>query len=302
MRTPPALAFAACAFIWGTTWLAIKIGYGGLDPVWGASLRFFIASLLLIPFIVARGLPPPLGARQVGVVVFVGLTMFWLDYGLIYWGEQFVPSGLTAVLFATMPLFVALFSGLLIPTEGITKRHALGMGAAFLGLVLVFQQELHVTGSLAGMIAIVLSAVAAAASSVVVRRWGKDLPAITLNASAMMIGGIALFASSLALGEHPALPRSTRSWLSLLYLVVLGSIVSFLLYWGLLKSWSANRASLIPIVTPVIALTSGLLVGERLGALQWLGSAIVLAGVASALAPLPQRASALAAPAGAQGK
>lgn len=297
MKVPPLFAFFACSFIWGTTWLAIKIGYEGLDPLWGASLRFFLAGLLMIPLIIGNGLGPPRGVRQLGVVAVVGLVLFGADYGLIYWGEQFLTSGLTAILFATLPLFMALFSAVLIPAERLTPRHVAGAVVGFGGLCLIFWDELRLgSGALGPQLAIVLSAACAALSSVVVRRWGRDLSPIVLNGTAMFIGAVALWAASLAMGETAALPLTGRAWASLLFLVLFGSIVSFLLFWGLLKVWTANRAGLIPLVTPVVAVTTGFFVGERLAALQWLGSAIVLAGVALALAPRPGRSTVLAAP------
>ena len=293
-KVPPLLAFAICSFIWGTTWLAIKIGYGGLDPVWGASLRFLLASICMTPLILARGAPPPTSARHVGVVLFVGLVLFGLDYGLIYWGEQFLTSGLTAILFATMPLFVAVFGAVLIPSERLTVQHAAGVAVGFLGLLLIFGSDLRgADTALWPMVAIVVSAVAAGSSSVVVRRWGRDLSPLSLNASAMMVGGLSLAAASLLLHEQQTLPRTGAAWGSLLFLVAFGSVVSFILYWGLLRVWSHHRAGLVPIVTPVVAVTTGLLVGERLTALQWVGSAVVLLGVALSLMPskTPQAAA-----------
>lgn len=297
MNVPPRFAFLACSFIWGTTWLAIKIGYEGLDPVWGASLRFFLAGLLMIPLITRNGLPPPRGIRQIGVVTIVGLVLFGADYGLIYWGEQYLTSGLTAILFATLPLFVAVFSAVVIPAERVTPRHIAGIVVGFAGLFLIFWDELRVGSGLVGpQLAIVLSAACAAISSVVVRRWGRDLSPMVLNGCAMFIGAVTLWVASRALGETAALPATGRAWASLLFLVVFGSIVSFLLFWGLLKVWTANRAGLIPLLTPVVAVTTGLLVGERLAPLQWLGSVVVLAGVALALAPRPSRSTASAPP------
>ncbi|MBI2077288.1 MAG: EamA family transporter [Euryarchaeota archaeon] len=297
MRVPPAVAFAACSLIWGTTWLAIKIGYGGLDPVWGASLRFLFASLLMAPLILAKGAAPPLGRRQFGVVLFVGFAMFGLDYGLIYWAEQSLNSGLTAILFATMPLFVTLFGTLLIPTERLTAGHLSGVALGLGGLLLIFAGDLRgAVVDVVPMAAIILAAAAAGSTSVVVRRWGHDLSPLSLNATAMMVGGLALAAASLSIGETPSLPRTDRAWMSLGFLVLFGSVVSFILYWDLLKVWTHHRAGLVPIVTPVVAVTTGLFVGERLTALQWVGSAIVLGGVALSLLPARLRAAQPAGP------
>jgi drug/metabolite transporter (DMT)-like permease len=284
MRVPPALAFATCTLVWGTTWIAIKIGYGGLDAVWGASLRFLLAGLLIIPLLFIYRVGLPRGKRQIGVILFVGLILFGLDYGFIYWGEQHISSGLTAVLFAITPLFIATYGATVIPEERVTARHIIGILVGLVGLILVFRDQLGLDEASAGpMLAIVCSASAAAISSVVVRRWGKDITPLALNNGAMLIGGLALLAASLALGEHPSLPATRNAWLALLYLVIFGSVISFLLYWQLLKDWGHNRSGLIVVLTPVVAVITGLAAGEQLTPLQWFGSALVLAGVAVSL-------------------
>lgn len=296
MRVPAGLAFAACTLIWGTTWLAIKIGYDGLDAVWGASIRFLVAGGLLIPLVLARKVPLPRGRRQLGVVAFVGIAMFAIDYGLIYWGEQFLTSGLTAILFATMPLFVGVGSVLVIPSERMTPMHAVGVATGLVGLASIFLPDLRAgTSAVLPAFAIVASAVAAAATSVVVRRWGRDVPPLSLNASAMLLGGSILWLVSIATGERPSLPGTSGAWLSVMYLSIVGSIVSFLLYWNLLGQWPAHRAGLIPIGTPVVAVLTGFLFNhESLTPLQAMGSIVVMLGVAISLLPISSRASSAA--------
>lgn len=297
---PPLVAFAACTFIWGTTWLAIKVGYAGLDPLWGASLRFFLASGLLGAFLLTRTQESPSSWRHAFVVLFVGTAMFGLDYGLIYWGEQFLASGLTAILFATMPLFVALFGSILLPMDQLTWRHGVGIGIGLAGLFFIFQPQLSLDHfTLWPMVAIVGAAAAAAGSNVVVRRWGHDLAPARLTAGAMLIGAFQLFLASLLLGESPHWPATGTTWASLLYLVVIGSVLAFLLYWDLLRTWGAHRSGLIVLLTPVVAVVSGYALQEHLTVAQWLGSSLVLGGVALALLrprPLRLRAPAAATP------
>ncbi|HEX9816953.1 MAG TPA: EamA family transporter [Candidatus Thermoplasmatota archaeon] len=294
MRISAGFAFIACTFIWGTTWLAIKFGYGGLDAVWGASLRFLLAGIILLPIVLGMKIPLPKGRRQWSVAAFAGVAMFAIDYGLIYWGEQFLSSGLTAILFATMPLFVAIIAVIVIPSERMTPMHAAGIAIGLGGLFIIFFPDLRTgTSSIWPAVAIVLSAVAAAATSVVVRRWGRDLHPLSLNATAMLLGGSILALASLALGETPGLPSTQQAWLSLLYLVAFGSILSFILYWNLLRQWPAHRAGLIPIATPVVAVITGFVLNDEVLTLyQWLGSAIVILGVGVSLLPTASRAPA----------
>lgn len=283
-RLPPGLSFAVLVLIWGTTWLAIKLGYDGLDPVWGASLRFFIAGAIFIPLVLARGKRFPTKPREILIVVYVGLAMFALDYGLLYWGEQFVSSGMTAILFGTMPLFIALFSAFTIPNERVTPRQLVGILIGLAGLALIFGDEIRLASDVAGpMVGMVAAAAAAASTSVIVRRWGQAISPDALSGGAMWVGAVTLLGASLLLGETPRLPTTGIAWGSLLYLVALGSVASFILYWRLLSVWPASRAGLVPLLTPVVAVATGLLAGERLSALQWTGSFVVLAGVALAL-------------------
>lgn len=292
VRVPPAVAFVGCAFIWGTTWLAIKAGYGGLGALWGGSLRFLLAAALMLPFAFAVRAPWPRG-REWFVVAFVGVWLFGVDYGFIYWGEQHIDSGLTAVVFATAPVFTAVFAPFVVPSERVTLRHLVALAVGLAGLVLVFQPSAGLSrASLAGMLAIVVSAAAAAGSSLVMRRWGRALHPAPLNVGAMAIGGVVLGATALLLGERPSLPATGAAWVSLGYLVVLGSVVAFLLYWRLLGAWPAQRASLVVLMTPIVALVAGSLAGERLDAVQWVGSLVVIASVAVALVPVRPRARA----------
>lgn len=292
MRISPGFAFVACTFIWGTTWLAIKFGYGGLDAVWGASLRFLLSGIILLPIVLGMKIPLPQGRRQWGVAVFAGIAMFAFDYGLIYWGEQYITSGLTAILFATMPLFVALFAVLLIPSERMTPMHLAGIALGLGGLFVIFFPDIRAgSSSIWPAMAIVIAAVAAASTSVVVGRWGRDLHPLSFNAVAMLLGGIILAVVSVALEETPGLPTTQRSWFSLLYLVLFGSILSFIIYWDLLRKWPAHRAGLIPIATPVVAVITGFVLNDEVLTLyQRLGSAIVVAAVAVSLLPAQTQA------------
>lgn len=285
MRAPPPVAFALCTLIWGTTWWAIKVGYEGIDPVFGAFLRFGLAGLIMLPILLAKRTPLPRTRQHLLLVLGVAVLMFFLDYGLIYWAETRVHSGLTSVLFATFPFFTALAAAALLPAERVTPWQLAGMGIGFLGLLFVFREDLGSDGGLIPALAIVVAAATGATSGVLVRRWGRDLAPMSLNATSMLLGAALLLPASLLLGETPSLPRTNNAWLALAYLVFAGSILSFLLYWDLLKRWPANRAAAIPLSTPVVALVLGHIVEQPLTLLQWFGSAITLAGVALALLP-----------------
>jgi drug/metabolite transporter (DMT)-like permease len=277
--------YALLCVIWGSTWMVIKVGYGGLGPFTVAALRFLLAGALLtamVPVLKARW---PRGRTEWFVVVFVGVVLFGADYGLIYWGEQFIDSGLTAILFATLPLFTVALAHLYVPGDRLTARKLAGTLLAFLGVVALFGESLRLdTATLAPMAAVILATVCAAMAGVVSKRHGTTLDAATLNAPAMIIGGLVLLAVAVAAGERVRLPDDANTWTAIGYLALVGSVVSFLVYFSLLKTWSVTSLSFISVFTPAIALVLGFVfLGERPTLWTGLGAMLILAGVALAL-------------------
>ena len=278
-------AYVLLCVIWGSTWLVIKVGYGGLGPFNVAALRFLLAGAVLAVIIPALGTRWPKDRREWSVVVFVGVALFGADYGLIYWGEQFIDSGLTAILFATLPLFTVALAHFYIPGDRITPRKLSGTLVAFAGVVALFGESLRLdVEKLGPMAAIVVATVCAAAAGVVSKRHGATLHAAALNAPAMLIGGIVLVVAALANGEVVRLPHEPSTWAAITYLAIVGSVVSFLVYFSLLKTWSVTSLSFISVFTPAIALALGFVfLDERPTLWTAIGAALILAGVALAL-------------------
>jgi putative membrane protein PagO len=277
------LFYLLLCLIWGTTWLVIKIGLDDLPPFLAASLRFVIASSLL--FAVARLKRPSGGKRQKEPHLFYfALSFCWITipYGLVYWGEQYVASGLSAILFATMPFYVALMGHFLLVKETLTPRRVLGLLVGFLGLLVIFfgTTASPSIGAARGVIALMLSPLAAAISNVWVKRRVATLHPISMNACMMGYGAVFLFVLSLTLERGSAVSLSGKAVFSLFYLAILGSALAFALYVQLLKSETALKMSLIVYITPVIALFVGWLFrGETVTPVVALGSALVLLGV-----------------------
>ena len=278
--------YALLCFVWGSTWLVIKVGYGGLGPFNVAAVRFLVAGAMLAVVVPALGVAWPNNRGQWGLVVTVGVLMFAADYGLIYWGEQYLESGLTAILFATLPLITIGCAHLYLDAEPITWRKLTGTLLAFLGVVALFGDRLRLDPTKAlPMLAIIGSAFFAAVAAVASKRHGAGLHAAALNAPAMLVGGIALAAMSLAVGDGFLLPQDTQTWSAIAYLAVAGSVLAFLVYFSLLRTWSVTSLSFISVFTPAIALVLGFVfLDER--PTQWtvLGAGLILAGVTLALA------------------
>jgi drug/metabolite transporter (DMT)-like permease len=265
--------------------MVIKVGYGGLGPFNVAALRFFVAGVLCVPVVPLARARWPRGSGEWRLVTFVGVVLFGFDYGLIYWSEQFIDSGLTAVLFATLPLITIFAAHLYVPGEPITRRKLAGTLLAFLGVVALFGDRLRLDPENAMPMAAVIAATAfAAAAAVATKRHGAALHPAALNAPAMLVGAATLLAASLASGEAFMVPRDGRTMAAIAYLAVVGSVISFLAYFSLLKTWSTTSLSFISVFTPAIALLLGFaFLDERPTPLTAVGGALILAGVTLAL-------------------
>jgi drug/metabolite transporter (DMT)-like permease len=283
--------YALLCVIWGSTWLVIKVGYGGLGPFNVAALRFLVAGAVLAPIVPLFGARWPRGAVEWTLVAWIGLVLFAADYGLIYWAEQYLESGLTAILFATLPLITIAFAHVYVPGDRITGRKLAGTLLAFGGVVALFGD--HVTldaGKTGPMAAIIASAVCAAAAGVASKRHGGALHPAALNAPEMMVGAAALAVASFGAGDGFQLPRDAATWGAILYLAIAGSVVTFLIYFSLLKTWSVTSLSFISVFTPAIALLLGFIfLDERPTPWTLVGTVLILAGVTLALTGASER-------------
>ena len=273
--------FAMLCAIWGSTWLAIRIGLDGVPPFLSASLRFVVAAgtLLVLSAVFRSRLPR--GRTEWALVLFYGIVLFTADYGLIYWGEKRgVASGLSAVLFATFPFQTAIAAHALLRTERLSLQKLGGIALGFGGIVLIFRGQLVTAPDLFfPMLAIVVSATCAAVASVAVKRWGHDTDPVSFNAFAMGTGAIGLAAISLLAGEPWAPPPWPAGIGAILYLALAGSVVTFVAYLWLLKRIEATSLSYIAFVTPIVAVLLGSAVGETLDALVLVGAGLTLAGI-----------------------
>jgi drug/metabolite transporter (DMT)-like permease len=279
------LLYALLCVIWGSTWLVIKVGYGGLGPFNVASVRFLLAGLVLAVVMPLARVGWPRRRGDWLLVAWVGVVLFAADYGLIYWAEQFLESGLTAVLFATLPLITVALAHVYLPGDRITRRKLAGTVLAFCGVAALFGDHLRLDLAKAGpMLAIIASAVCAAAAGVAIKRHGAGLHPAALNAPAMLVGGVVLAAASYVAGDGFRVPEDASTWGAVTYLALAGSVVTFLVYFRLLKTWSVTSLSFISVFTPVIALVLGFVfLDERPTIWTALGALLILAGVGLAL-------------------
>jgi len=279
----PWLAFGACGAIWGSTFLVISIGNDGLPPVWAATLRLTLATLLLAAWTRLRGQRLPRGPALRAALGY-GVAQFGVNLPLLYWGETVVPSGLSAVVYATLPLSSALIARAF-RMERLTAGKVLGALIAFTGVAVLFSSTLRARVPPAGLVAILIGATAASFGTVLLKRGPRQDP-FGANAVGCAIGAVLAGAVSLALGEPHALPATLGAAWPVLYLTVAGSLGAYVIMSWLVGHWSVTRTSYVTVIVPVIALALGALVRhERLGPTTGVGTALVLAGLLIGMRP-----------------
>ncbi len=276
------LVFSLICFIWGSTWLAIRIGLETLTPLYSSGFRFILASLLI--FLWMRFKKLELQKDKISIIFYIvmGLFTFVIPFALVYWAEQFVPSGLSAVLFAVFPFFVFLFSYFLIPAETIGFTKLIGIVVGFSGILTIFWNDLggNITSYLLGMSAIVLCATLQAAIAVLIKKYGQHLNPLTMNFIPMIIAGFTLTILGVFFEDFSSLSFNTGAVLSVFYLALFGSIITFTSYFWLLKRMNVVLLSLSAFINPIVALILGWIVySEQLTSNHFWGSLLVLTGL-----------------------
>ncbi len=293
-----AVLYGLLCLIWGSTWAAIKFALDGVPPFLGASMRFAIASIFLAPFAIARHKRPLTRDDKIAILS-CGVLSFTLSYATVYWSEQYISSGLTAILYCTMPLFTSLLSAFWTKAERLTPRKIGGIVIGMTGTAVLFWPSGAVGRSqAAGMLATLAGAFSAAANLVTMKKHSKNTDIYVLNAIAMAIGSACLLALSLCTESYGALHWTHANVAALFYLSLVGSVASFLSYYHLIKTMEATLLSMITLIIPIIAVGLGwMFLGETVTVMTGVGIAVIMAGVAIAISPArkPKPAEALAA-------
>jgi drug/metabolite transporter (DMT)-like permease len=249
--------YGLLVLVWSSTWVAIKIGLEDVPPLLGAGVRFTAAGLGLLAIAALRRRSL---RTDFGLALLLALLPFALSYGLIYWAEQYVPSGLAAVLFGVMPLYVALLAALLLADEPVTRHLILGLCIALGGLALGFSESIALGDGDRALLAagaLLVAPLAAAAGNVAIRRRAATLDAVVLNGWGMLAGGLLLLAAS-APGEDWAGAHWTSQALgATAYLAIFGTAIPFVVLTWLLHELGAVRMSYLPLLLPFGALAFG---------------------------------------------
>lgn len=273
--------------VWGTTWSVIRVGLEGIPPLTGVSLRFGIAAAVLFVLAWRKGVRFGTQPYERRLWVINGLLSFCVSYGVVYWAEQYVPSGLTAVLFATYPLFMGVLGHFLLSGERLDARSIVGIVVGFGGVAVIFSEDFEKLGGpmVATAAAVMLiSPFVSAIASVAVKRWGRSIHPYSITAVPMLIAFVVMGVLALLFERDLPVRFDTRSVSALLYLALAGSALTFSLYFWLLKHFRATRLALITYAIPVVAVAIGAVaLDEPITPKTIGGTALVIAGVAMAI-------------------
>lgn len=275
------LAFIAVCILWGSTYLAIRIGVAHMPPMLFAGIRFLIAGALMLAYVKLKGLPFPTTGKSVAQQALVGLFLLYGGNGLVVWTEQWVSSGSASLMVATVPLFMALIELLLPNRTKIGWSGWTGLLLGFSGVAFLVLSKSGATGiDLMGGFLMLVAALCWAIGSVY-SKFCKPTGSIYANIGFQMLaGGVALTATGLLTGEVSRLSFNLTGVGAMLYLIFFGSIIGYSSYIYVLQKWPASKASTYAYVNPVVAVFLGaLILQEPLTLNVFISAAVILAGV-----------------------
>ena len=279
------LAFAIIYLVWGSTFLAIRVGVREVPPFLLAGMRFVIAGLFVFACARAKGTAIPT-TRQWPSLIIVAVLFFVVDYGLVFWAEVRVPSGITAVMMATIPAFMAISEILILKTQRLTLRLGIALLVGMGGVAVLASRSATFSDApidTLGAMALLLGAISWALGSALTRKLSLPSDKVMSSGAQMLAGGLLLTATAAMLGEFHGFRLqavSVKAWLALAYLIVAGSIVAFTAYVWLIHHESPTKVGTYAYVNPVVAVVLGYLFGgEALTARTVVGTMLVLVSV-----------------------
>ena len=279
------LAFSFMCLIWGSTWMMIKIGLRGAPPLTSLGLRYWIAGLLVAVTVLVRRKPVPRDASSIAFGVFLGLFHLAFPYSLVYWAEQHITSSLTAVLYATMPLMVAILARIWLG-QALTMGKVAGIFFGLAGVAIIFSDQFGIgEGEYAGLgvAAVLLSVFFASMSAVALKKRSLEIdPMSGLLLPFIVAGTITLAAGVIVEGANP-LQFDLPTWGTIVYLAAMGSFVAFSLYFWTIQRMDVTLLSYQTFIIPILALIFGwIFLREGISPRVALGTLLILGGISLA--------------------
>jgi drug/metabolite transporter (DMT)-like permease len=276
--------FWALGLIWGSSFLWIKVGVRELDPFTLVGWRLLFGTVGMVMVIVWQRPPFPRKLSTWIALATLGTINTALPFVMITWGEKSIDSAVASVLNSTVPLFTLVIAHLFLHDEPITARKAAGLLVGFAGILVLLARDLEfgdLQSGLTGQAAVLLAAVSYASAAVFARRTMRDVPPLVQAFVPMAFADALVWSVATQAGSPGRLPLATNTWIALLWLGLLGSCVAYLIYYNLLHSLGATRASMVTYVFPVVGVALGVLfLHERADWHLLVGAALVISSIA----------------------
>lgn len=276
------LGFILICIIWGSTWLFIRLGLESLTPVISAGIRFLLASILVYGLMSYKKISLQTDSLSIRLYLVLAFFSFIIPFGLVYWAEQFIPSGLASIIFAVMPFGVILFTRLAIPNTEIKFAQYIGVIIGFVGIVTIFSEDLTIdfSNNFFGMLAVLISATMQASIAVTIKKYGSHLNPLSMNFIPLLIAGLVMIPLAFIIEESSSWKFDFIALGSVFYLALFGTLVTFTTYYWLLKRINIVILSLSTFITPIVAVILGwFILNEKFSFQALIGSAMVLIGI-----------------------
>ncbi|MEG8947094.1 DMT family transporter [Rosettibacter firmus] len=276
------LGYILICLIWGSTWLAIRIGLDSLTPIFSAGIRFILASIYIYILMRIQHIKLQKDKLSLKLYFILAFFSFSIPFGLVYWAEQFIPSGLASILFATLPFGVIIFSFLAFPNYKISYHQLIGVILGFIGIIIIFSENLliDIEGYFWGILAVLLSSFMQASIAVIIKKHGEHLNPLSMNFLPLLISGFIMILMGALLENSSTWKFDYKAIGSILFLSFFGTVITFTTYYWLLKRMNVVILSLSSFITPIVAvILGGLVLNEKLTEYTILGSSLVLIGI-----------------------
>lgn len=268
--------------IWGTTWMAIKVGLNTLTPFFSLGLRYLTAGICLAVCLWVVDRKIALEKRHLKLLILITLFNYILPYSLVYWAEQFIYSDLASVIFAMLPINVAILSFLFYREEKFTHYDLLGILISFAGILTIFSETIFkgIGFHLYGMIAVYFSSLSQAVMALILKKYKDQYHPVRINLFPILLTGIMITGFSFVIENLNDNAITLPGIISISYLSIFGTVIAFALYFWLIGQIKLSLVSSMFYILPIIAIFVGwIFLNEKLSNIQLFGSAMVLGGI-----------------------
>lgn len=287
MNNKTFLPFVALCLIWGSTWYFIKITLNaGMPPMYGVGIRFFFSGLLFFLILLFRKESIPINKQSIKLYLSFALLNFSLSYGITYWATQYVYSSISAIIWGLFPAVTSLIAHFMIPNdpnERLTQNKLLALGIGFIGLTIISSNQTidFSSNSSIGILLLICAVVAAAYPSVLYKKHSKEVNHYQMNAVCQLITGVVMLSLSYFIETEDTMQLvwTNELILSTIYLIVLGGVVSWGIYFWLYQHLTVTQVTYVAIFPPIVAIIIGwIFLNEVLTIKEIIGTIFILSG------------------------